>query len=45
MKIFYLDSSATVTLIASDVELLTAAAAEGFGVLDPCQEPALPALD
>jgi hypothetical protein len=37
--------NATVTLIASDVELLAAAAAEGFAVLDPSQEPALPALD
>jgi len=37
--------NATVTVIASDVELLTAAAAEGFAVLDPSQEPALPAVD
>ena len=37
--------SAAVTVIASDAELLAAATAEGFDVLDPSQDPALPTLD
>ena len=36
---------AAVTLIASDIELLTAATAEGFTILDPSQDPPLPTVD
>jgi hypothetical protein len=33
---------ATVTVIASDAELLNAAAMEGFATIDPAMNPALP---